>query len=67
MFSGEALGKSGSSGIVAPIGVEVKNNRFGLGRDAVLREIREEKERIRSHKWRQRSKKQNEMTPEEFR
>ena len=50
-----------------PIGVEVKNNRMGLGREAVLREIREQKERIRSRKWERRKKRENEMTPEEFR
>ena len=65
--SGESLGKSGSDGIVKPIGVEVKNNRMGLGREAVLREIREEKDRIRSRKWERRKRGEKEMTPEEFR
>ena len=36
-ISGESLGKSGSEGIVNPIGIEVKANRYGLGREAVLR------------------------------
>ena len=65
--TGDSLGKTGSEGIVNPIGVEVKNNRMGLGREAVLREIREQKERIRSRKWERRKKRENEMTPEEFR
>ena len=65
--TGDSLGKTGSAGIVNPIGVEVKNNRMGLGREAVLREIREQKERIRCRKWERRKKRENEMTPEEFR
>ena len=34
-ISGESLGKSGSEGIVNPIGIEVKANRLGLGHEAV--------------------------------
>ena len=48
-----------------PIGVVVKANRFGLGREAVLKEIREQKEQFRIRKWRQ--QKESEMTPDEYR
>ena len=69
MPTGDSLGKSGTEGIVNPIGVEVKNNRMGLGREAVLREIREQKEQIRIRKWERRRKRGEgkEMTPGEFR
>ena len=33
-ISGDSLGKSGSEGIVNPIGIEVKANRLGLGSEA---------------------------------
>ena len=69
MPTGDSLGKSGTEGIVNPIGVEVKNNRMGLGREAVLQEIREQKEQIRIRKWERRRKRgeEREMTPGEFR
>eukprot|EP00095_Tigriopus_kingsejongensis_P007183 maker-scaffold134_size322110-snap-gene-2.24 protein:Tk07183 transcript:maker-scaffold134_size322110-snap-gene-2.24-mRNA-1 annotation:"coiled-coil domain-containing protein 75-like isoform x1" len=40
--SGQSLGKS-NSGVIDPIGIQVKSGRGGLGRDAVLREIAEQK------------------------
>jgi hypothetical protein len=65
-FLGESLGKAGGSGLVNPIIVEVKNNRFGLGRDAVLKEIREQKEELR-RRHRKRRERETAMTPDEFR
>ena len=38
-LTGENLGKNGSEGVVqSPIPFEVKNNRSGLGREALLKE-----------------------------
>ncbi len=64
--AGDSLGKSGSGGLVNPISVEVKNNRSGLGRDALIKEIREQKE-ARRRSGGKRRKAEHEMTPEEFR
>lgn len=44
---GSAIGKSGS-GIVEPLSIAVKTNRGGLGREAALREIKEQKLAIKA-------------------
>ena len=46
---GDSLGKS-KSGIVEPIGIEVKNNRGGLGRETAKKQIKETKAKLRSLK-----------------
>ena len=45
--AGESLGKS-KMGRAEPIPFEVKNNRTGLGRDAVIKEIKQTKAKLRS-------------------
>ena len=47
--AGESLGKS-KIGRTEPIPIEVKNNRTGLGRDAVIKEIKETKAKLRIQK-----------------
>lgn len=44
---GNSLGKS-NTGIVEPIGVEVKNNRGGLGAEKAIKQIQETKAKLRS-------------------
>jgi len=46
--AGESLGKSGKSGRLEPIPIEVKNNRSGLGRDAAIQHIKETKAKLKS-------------------
>lgn len=38
---GTSLGKTGQQGIVEPIGIKVKADRKGLGRDAAVQKVRE--------------------------
>ena len=47
--AGDSLGKS-KTGIVEPIGIEVKNNRGGLGRETAKKQIQETKAKLRSLK-----------------
>ena len=47
--AGESLGKS-KIGRTEPIPIEVKSNRTGLGRDAVIKEIKETKAKLRIQK-----------------
>jgi len=47
--AGDSLGKS-NTGIVEPIGFEVKNNRGGLGRETAKKQIKETKAKLRSLK-----------------
>lgn len=63
--SGQSLGKEGTQGLTEPVKIEVKAGRAGLGRDKVLEEIREQKERHRER--RRKRKKEEEMTVEEYR
>ena len=44
---GDSLGKS-KTGIVEPIGIEVKNNRGGLGAEKAMKQIQETKAKLRS-------------------
>ena len=51
--AGDSLGKSSgksNTGIVEPIGIEVKNNRGGLGRETAKKQIKETKAKLRSLK-----------------
>ncbi|XP_059618268.1 G patch domain-containing protein 11 [Phlebotomus argentipes] len=43
---GDSIGKSGSQGIVEPIGITLKTGRGGLGRDAALKQLEEKKQAI---------------------
>lgn len=43
---GEAIGKS-SNGILEPIGIDIKTDRGGLGRDAALKQLKEHRQLIR--------------------
>jgi len=44
---GDSLGKS-NTGIVEPIGIEVKNNRGGLGAEKAIKQIQETKAKLRT-------------------
>lgn len=44
--SGQAIGKT-SQGIVEPIGIKIKDGRAGLGREAAIKELWEQKAAIR--------------------
>lgn len=43
---GQAIGKS-NNGILEPIGIDVKTDRGGLGRDVALKQLREHRQLIR--------------------
>lgn len=43
---GQAIGKS-SQGILEPIGIDIKSDRGGLGREAALKQLREHRQLIR--------------------
>lgn len=62
---GQALGKSGESGIKVPITVQVKNDRGGLGRDAAIKEIQEYRAQARLKRLK--NNEENQITPEEYR
>ena len=61
--AGESLGKS-NTGRVEPIPIELKNNRSGLGREAVKKQIKETKAKLRLQKS---SANSNIMSAEDFR
>ncbi|XP_055707470.1 G patch domain-containing protein 11 [Phlebotomus papatasi] len=63
---GESIGRSGSQGIVEPIGITVKTDRGGLGRDAALKQLAEKKQEIMRQRLLERSKTQP-VSAEEFR
>ncbi|KAG4073779.1 hypothetical protein HA402_001003 [Bradysia odoriphaga] len=44
---GEAIGKSSKGGILEPIGIDIKTDRGGLGRDAALKQLKEHRQLIR--------------------
>uniref|UniRef100_A0A336KQQ0 G patch domain-containing protein 11 n=1 Tax=Culicoides sonorensis TaxID=179676 RepID=A0A336KQQ0_CULSO len=62
---GQALGKT-ESGIVEPIGIQVKNDRGGLGREAAIKEIQEYRAQARL-KQLNKGREIEQMTPEEYR
>lgn len=43
---GEAIGRT-SKGILEPIGIDIKTDRGGLGRDAALKQLKEHRQMIR--------------------
>lgn len=61
---GQALGKTGEDGIVEPIGIQVKNDRGGLGRDAAIKEIQEYRAKARLKRLNEGNE---QITPEEYR
>ncbi|XP_055850749.1 G patch domain-containing protein 11 [Episyrphus balteatus] len=63
---GDSLGKSSTSGIKEPIGINVKSDRSGFGREAALKEIETKRREIRA-KHLQRQINEPEVTPEEYR
>ncbi|KAG4073618.1 hypothetical protein HA402_000842 [Bradysia odoriphaga] len=46
-IEGEAIGKSSKGGILEPIGIDIKTDRGGLGRDAALKQLKEHRQLIR--------------------
>ena len=70
MFAGQSLGKASTSGRTEPVQIEVKTGRGGIGRDAVLKDLAEKKERIRKEHIERRLRaamKNDGPTPEEYR
>lgn len=49
---GTSLGRDGSAGIVEPIGITVKSDRKGLGRDAAIQQVRERQQQMALEKMR---------------
>lgn len=46
---GQAIGKS-SKGILEPIGIDIKTDRGGLGRDAALQQLKQHRQLIRQNR-----------------
>ena len=66
--SGDSLGKSSTGGLTAPIPISVKTNRGGLGRDALVRDIKQRKEEmVRKRREQRRNQQQQEMSTAEYR
>lgn len=63
---GTSLGKTGQHGIVQPIGIKVKADRKGLGREAAVVKVRERQKQLAMEKMLRRSTAQ-ECDPNEFR
>ena len=62
---GEAIGKS-SQGIVVPIGIQIKTDRGGLGREAALKQLAERRSELKKQKLAKRLG-TAEVSTEEFR
>lgn len=62
---GEAIGKS-SNGILEPIGIDIKTDRGGLGRDAALKQLKEHRQLIRLSRLKS-SDGNNTISTDEFR
>lgn len=62
---GEAIGKS-SQGILEPIGIDIKKDRGGLGRDAALKQLNEHCQLIRLSRLKT-NEGNNTVSTEEFR
>lgn len=62
---GDAIGKS-TQGIIEPIGIQIKSDRGGLGREAALQQLKERRAEIRRQKLANASK-TAEVSVEEFR
>lgn len=72
LFSlGQSLGKASTSGRTEPVPIEVKTGRGGIGRDAVLKDLAEKKEKMRrehiERRLREAMQKKAGPTPEEYR
>lgn len=63
---GSSLGKTGQGGIMEPIGITVKSDRKGLGREAAVQQIRERQQQLAREKMLKRAK-TAEFDPNEFR
>lgn len=63
---GDAIGKT-AKGIVEPIGIQLKSDRGGLGRDAALQQLKERRAEIRRNKLLEHSLRKDEVSTEEFR
>lgn len=62
---GDAIGKS-SKGITVPIGIDIKTDRGGLGRDAALKQLKEHRQLIRLNRLKA-SDSNNTISTDEFR
>lgn len=63
---GSSLGKTGQGGIMEPIGITVKVNRKGLGREAAVLQIKQRQQQLAREKMLKRAK-APEFDPNEFR
>ena len=63
---GDSLGKSSHGGLTAPIPICVKTTRGGLGRDALVKEIKRKKEEMIKNR-RERKQNHQQMSTEEYR
>lgn len=52
------MGKSNTGGLVEPISIVVKNNRRGLGREEVLRQVEQSKVEFRQRKLEEQRRRQ---------
>lgn len=63
---GDAIGKT-SQGIVVPIGIQIKSDRGGLGREAALQQLKQRRDEIRREKLLAYASKKDVITTEEYR
>lgn len=63
---GDAIGRS-NKGIVEPIGIQIKSDRGGLGRDAALQQLKERRAEIRRKKLLEHSQRREDVSTDEFR
>ena len=64
---GDSLGKSSTSGRTEPVPITIKDNRSGLGREKLIQEIKEKKQKMRLERL-QKAKEQGDGTStEQFR
>ncbi len=66
-FIGEGLGKKDVSGRVDPIPIEVKKDRGGLGREAVLREVTQRKAEFLKRRMLRQKEQGLQVSAQEFR
>lgn len=63
---GDAIGRT-AQGIVEPIGIQIKNDRGGLGRETALRQLQERREEIRKQKLLKFAANKETISAEEYR
>lgn len=63
---GDGIGRT-NKGIVEPIGIQIKNDRGGLGRDAALQQLKERRAEIRQRKLLEHSSRGQAVSTDEFR